>query len=70
MGGPLAAVQAGDEIELDVPGRCLSLRVADEEIAGRLSRWQPRPPAWERGYRGLYLRHVTQASQGCDLDFM
>lgn len=70
VGGPLAAVRSGDEVELDVPNRRLQLRVSDEEIARRLAAWQAPRPTWARGYRALYLRHVTQASLGCDLDFM
>jgi dihydroxyacid dehydratase/phosphogluconate dehydratase len=69
-GGPLALVQDGDEIELDVPHRRLSLRVLDDELARRRARWRPRPPHYTRGYGRLFLDHVLQAHQGCDFDFL
>ncbi len=70
IGGPLALVQDGDEIELDVAKRRLQLLVSDEELAARRARWQPPAPAYRRGYGQLYLRHVTQAPQGVDFDFL
>jgi dihydroxy-acid dehydratase len=72
VGGPLAAVQDGDEIELDLAGRRLELLVPEEEIARRLAAWTP-PPASDlerRGWRWLHAAHVLQADQGCDLDFL
>ncbi len=70
VGGPLALVRDGDEIELDVPRRTLTLRVADDELARRRAAWKPRPPHFERGYGRLFLDHVLQADQGCDFDFL
>src|SRR5678815_5186284 len=70
VGGPLALVQDGDEIELDVPNRRLSLRVPDEELARRRAAWTPRPPHYERGYGRLFLDHVLQAHEGADFDFL
>jgi dihydroxy-acid dehydratase len=70
VGGPLALVQSGDEIELDVPGRRLTLHVADEELARRRACWTPPPPAFTRGYGKLYLDHVLQAHEGADFDFL
>jgi dihydroxy-acid dehydratase len=70
VGGPLAFVQDGDIIELDVPGRRLSLRVSDEDLARRRASWKPREVAYPRGYGHLYARHVTQADRGCDFDFL
>jgi len=70
VGGPLALVQDGDEIELDVPNRRLSLRVPDEELARRRAAWAPRPPHYERGYGRLFLDHVLQAHEGVDFDFL
>ena len=68
-GGPLALVQNGDIIELDVAARRLHLEVTDEELARRLTKWQaPTPPA--RGYYRLYVDHVQQAHLGADLDFL
>ncbi|TMH12832.1 MAG: dihydroxy-acid dehydratase [Betaproteobacteria bacterium] len=69
VGGVLALVREGDEIELDVPARRLELRVAPDELARRRAQWQaPEPPA--SGYARLYVDHVQQASEGADLDFL
>jgi L-arabonate dehydrase len=68
-GGPLAVVQNGDMIELDVVARKLHLDVSDEEIARRLASWKaPTPPT--RGWYKLYVDHVQQAHLGADLDFL
>ncbi len=71
VGGPLAAVQDGDEIELDVPGRRLELRISEEDLRTRLALAgrPPMPKASRRGYGWLYAHHVLQADQGCDFDF-
>jgi dihydroxy-acid dehydratase len=69
VGGNLALVRTGDEIELDVAGRRLELMVDEEELEKRRSAWRP-PPTAERGYLRLYQEHVTQADAGCDLDFL
>jgi dihydroxy-acid dehydratase len=70
IGGPLAFVRDGDEIELAVDERRLSLMVPDEELARRRAEWAPPPPAFERGYGRLYLDHVLQAHEGADLGFL
>jgi len=70
VGGPLAFVQDGDLIELDVPNRKLNLLVSEEVLAQRRSNWTPPPPRYERGFGALYIEHVTQADQGCDFDFL
>ena len=69
VGGPLALVQDGDLIELDVSGRRIDLMVADQEMERRRQNFVP-PPLPERGWRQLYAQHVTQADQGADLDFL
>jgi dihydroxy-acid dehydratase len=69
-GGPLAAVRTGDLITLDVPGRALTLHVSDHELDQRLRAWSPDPPVATRGWTRLYVDHVLQADQGCDLDFL
>jgi dihydroxy-acid dehydratase len=70
IGGPLALVQDGDVVELDVPARTLNLRVADAELARRRAAWTPPAPRYGRGYGALFARHVTQANEGCDFDFL
>src|SRR5437773_1999578 len=70
VGGPLALVRDGDEIELDVPKRSLTLRVADAEIARRRAAWTPPVPHFTGGYGRIYLDHVLQANEGCDFDVL
>ncbi|HKC44413.1 MAG TPA: dihydroxy-acid dehydratase, partial [Burkholderiales bacterium] len=70
IGGPLALVRDGDQVELDVPGRKLTLKVSDEELAKRRKAWTPPKPHYARGFGTLYLKHVTQANEGCDFDFL
>ncbi len=70
LGGPLALVRDGDEIELNVAERRLLLHVSEAELAQRRAEWSPPPPAYSRGYGQLYLRSVNQAPLGCDFDFL
>ncbi|MGP0072309.1 MAG: IlvD/Edd family dehydratase [Bryobacteraceae bacterium] len=70
VGGPLALVQTGDEILLDVPNRKLELLVASDELEARGRRFTPPPRHYDRGYGRLFLDHVTQADRGCDFDFL
>jgi L-arabonate dehydrase len=69
-GGPLAVVQTGDLIELDVPARRLHLHISDAELARRLADWQKPPPPLTSGYWKLYVDTVLQADEGVDLDFL
>jgi dihydroxy-acid dehydratase len=69
-GGPLALVETGDWITLDVPARTLTLEVPDDELSRRLDAWQPPAPHATRGWTRLYTEHVQQASSGADLDFL
>ena len=70
VGGPLALVRNGDEIEVDVAARRLNLRVDDEELARRRAAWTPPVQPHARGWTRLYQQHVRQAHEGCDLDFL
>jgi dihydroxy-acid dehydratase len=70
IGGPLALVESGDMIELDVSGRKLTLAVAEEELARRRARWTAPPRRFERSYGALFDKHVGQAETGCDFDFL
>ena len=70
VGGPLAFVQTGDEIEVDVAARRIHLHVGDEELARRRAAWKPPPPHYLRGYGAMYSEHIGQADEGCDFDFL
>jgi L-arabonate dehydrase len=69
-GGPLALVENGDHIDLDVEARKLHLEVSDEELARRRAKWQPPQSPYDRGYYKLYIDHVLQADRGADFDFL
>jgi dihydroxy-acid dehydratase len=69
-GGPLALVEDGDFIELDVEARRLHLDVCEDELARRRTQWKPQPLQITGGYQQLYVQHVMQASEGADLDFL
>jgi dihydroxy-acid dehydratase len=70
VGGPLALVQTGDTITLDVEARTLTLEVSDAELAKRKAAWTPPPRPVDRGYLHLFLNEVTQADEGCDFKFL
>ena len=70
VGGPLAFVQTGDEIEVDVDKRRIHLHVSDEELARRRAAWKQPPPRYPRGYGAMYSQHIGQADEGCDFDFL
>ena len=66
-GGIIGLVQEGDEIEIDIPNRKISLLVTDEELARRRDKWTPLPPKIKTGYLSRYARMVTSASEGAIL---
>jgi len=70
VGGPLAFVQTGDPIEVDVTARTINLAVPEEERARRKSAWTPPAPRYERGYGAMFSAHIGQADEGCDFDFL
>ena len=70
VGGPLAFVHNGDMIALDVDARRIELEVPEDELARRRAAWKPPIPKFSRGYGALYLKHIQQADQGCDFDFL
>ena len=70
LGGPLALVNEGDWIELDVEARRLNLEVDDQELERRRAAWVAPEPAFKSGYQALYVQHVMQASEGADFDFL
>lgn len=70
VGGPLAIVEDGDRIVLDVAKRRIDVDLPENEIERRLARFRPPKPAYDRGYGRLFLDHVEQAHLGCDFDFL
>jgi dihydroxy-acid dehydratase len=70
VGGPLAFVRDGDEIELDVAGRRLDLLVSEAELARRRADFDGFVPSGLSGYGELFVQHVTQANVGCDFEFL
>src|SRR5215468_750408 len=69
-GGPLALVQTGDLITLDVAARELSVNIPERVWVTRREQWRPLPPKFDRGYGALYTEHITQANEGCDFGFL
>jgi dihydroxy-acid dehydratase len=70
VGGPLALVQTGDAIEIDVARRSIHLAVGEEELNRRRAAWTPPPPRYTRGYGAMFSQHIGQADEGCDFDFL
>jgi dihydroxy-acid dehydratase len=70
VGGPLALLNEGDIIELDVEQRLLNMRVSEDELSRRREAWRPKGEIYPRGYGKLFLQHIKQADEGCDFDFL
>jgi dihydroxy-acid dehydratase len=70
VGGPLALLRTGDIVTLDVAARRIDMEVSDEELARRRTELQPPQPRYERGYGWMFNRHIRQAHEGCDFDFL
>ena len=70
IGGPLALLQTGDIIRLDVPKRSIDMLVDDAELARRRAAWVAPAPKAGRGYGWIYAQHIEQADTGCDFDFL
>ena len=70
VGGPLALVENGDMIELDIFGRTLNLLVDEAELAQRRANWKAPEPHYPRGYGWMFTQHIQQADKGCDFDFL
>jgi len=70
VGGPLALVETGDEIRLDVEGRRVDLIISEAEWQARAGKMEVPKPKYRRGYGKLFLDHVMQANRGCDFDFL
>lgn len=70
IGGPLALLRTGDIVEVDVDARSINMRVPDEELARRRAEWLPPPERYGRGYGWMFSKHIRQADEGCDFDFL
>ena len=70
VGGPLALVRTGDIITVDIPARRITLEVSDEELEVRRALLPERKPRFERGYGWMFTKHIRQAHEGCDFDFL
>jgi dihydroxy-acid dehydratase len=68
VGGPIALVEEGDIIKIDIPNRSLNMDVSDEELAARKAKWQPREPKITDGYLLRYAALVTSGNRGAVLD--
>ena len=64
VGGPIALLQEGDHITLDIPGRRLDVKLTEEELSGRRARWRPNPPNYTTGVLAKYAKLVSSASEG------
>ena len=70
IGGPLALIETGDIITVDVAARAIRVELEDAELARRRARWTSPPPRYERGYGFMFSGHIEQAPDGCDFDFL
>jgi dihydroxy-acid dehydratase len=70
IGGPLALLQTGDIIAVDVAARRIDMQVPEEELARRRAAWVPPEPRYHRGYGWMFSKHIQQANEGCDFDFL
>jgi dihydroxy-acid dehydratase len=70
VGGPLALVRNGDQITLDVAARTINLDVPEAELAKRRAEWKQPEKHYERGYGWMFTKHIKQANEGCDFDFL
>jgi dihydroxy-acid dehydratase len=70
IGGPLALIRSGDIVTVDVDGRRIDMDVSESELERRREAWVQPEPKFHRGYGWMSARHITQANQGCDFDFL
>ncbi|MEO1250446.1 MAG: dihydroxy-acid dehydratase, partial [Pseudomonadota bacterium] len=70
IGGPLGLVKTGDIIKVDVPNRTIDMLVDDAELERRRAEWVQPKPYYSRGYGWMFARHIRQANEGCDFDFL
>ncbi|MFG6567493.1 L-arabinonate dehydratase [Sulfitobacter sp. 1A13679] len=70
VGGPLALLKTGDMVRMDLEARTLDMLVDEDELAARRAAWKAPEPRFERGWGYMFQRHVGQADQGCDFDYL
>ncbi|HVP08415.1 MAG TPA: L-arabinonate dehydratase [Burkholderiales bacterium] len=70
VGGPLALVRNGDLIELDVERKAVDLKISPQDFEKRKKSWKRAAPKYDRSYGAIFSRHVKQANEGCDFDFL
>jgi len=70
VGGPLALLRTGDMVSVDVERRSIRMEVHDDELDRRRAAWTPPAPHYERGYGWMFSRHIRQANEGWDFDFL
>ena len=70
VGGPLGLLRTGDIVTIDVDARSIRMEVSDEELAVRRAAWVKPEVRFERGYGYVYTKHIQQANEGCDFDFL
>ncbi len=70
VGGPLALLRTGDIVSIDVDARSIDMEVPKEELARRRAAWGAPEPRFERGYGWVFTKHIQQANEGCDFDFL
>jgi dihydroxy-acid dehydratase len=63
-------LKTGDIVEIDVAARRIDMKVSEDELARRKAAWTPPPARFERGYGYMYTKHIRQAHEGCDFDFL
>ncbi len=70
VGGPLALLRTGDIVSIDVDARSIRMEVSDTELAARRAAWVQPERRYERGYGYMFSKHIQQADEGCDFDFL
>ena len=68
VGGPIAFIEEGDIISIDIPANTINVKVSDEELKARKAKWQPREPKVTKGYLARYAKMVTSADKGAVLE--
>lgn len=70
VGGPLALLKTGDMVQVSVANRSIDMLIDDAELAARKAAWQKPAEHYARGYGYIFARHIKQADEGCDFDFL